>query len=493
MRKRREPSLRLVGGAVSQHAPAHLGAASADCRRASRSSSCSPAEGARRLAEGECDWRSCRSRRWRGRAICVAVPDVCIGARRKVGSVLLVADVPLARADDGRARSVVAHVGGAGAPAAARAARDRGEPRSRRVRRRSWSACVDGTRGAVIIGDPALQALAARSSVHVRSGRAVARAHRHAVRLRRLGRPRRRRRRRGAARLSRARSATASSGSTRSPPTPDATASRPSARAATCATSYPFRLDDNMVAGRRRVPGARRRRAASCRRRALRLFDGTTPTALDVARRRRARRRRRAPQRRRDHRAARERAIFELGAAADRRRRALNPDGVVTLHRRPQHQLHERLHHRLPLLRVLPQPGDTPKATCCRARSSARRSREMVDAGGVQILLAGRAQSRAAARVVRRSLPLDQGDVSDQAARALARGDPASLPARSRCRSRRCCSGCVAAGLDSVPGGGAEILVDRVRRSIAKAKCTSAEWLEVMRVAHRMGLRSSRR
>ena len=48
-----------------------------------------------------------------------------------------------------------------------------------------------------------------------------------------------------------------------------------------------------------------------------------------------------------------------------------------------------------------------------------------------------------------------------------------------------------AAGLDSVPGGGAEILVDRVRRKIAKAKCTSEEWLGVMRVAHQMGLRSS--
>ena len=47
------------------------------------------------------------------------------------------------------------------------------------------------------------------------------------------------------------------------------------------------------------------------------------------------------------------------------------------------------------------------------------------------------------------------------------------------------------AGLDSVPGGGAEILVDRVRRKIAKAKCTSAEWLGVMRTAHQMGLRSS--
>jgi cyclic dehypoxanthinyl futalosine synthase len=45
-----------------------------------------------------------------------------------------------------------------------------------------------------------------------------------------------------------------------------------------------------------------------------------------------------------------------------------------------------------------------------------------------------------------------------------------------------------AAGLDSVPGGGAEILVDRVRRIIAPKKTTTDEWLEVMRIAHGMGL-----
>ena len=48
-----------------------------------------------------------------------------------------------------------------------------------------------------------------------------------------------------------------------------------------------------------------------------------------------------------------------------------------------------------------------------------------------------------------------------------------------------------AAGMDSLPGGGAEMLADRVRSKIAKAKCTSAEWLEVMRVAHRIGMRTT--
>lgn len=46
----------------------------------------------------------------------------------------------------------------------------------------------------------------------------------------------------------------------------------------------------------------------------------------------------------------------------------------------------------------------------------------------------------------------------------------------------------VAAGLDSIPGGGAEILVDRVRQIIAPKKTTTEEWLGVMRAAHRKGL-----
>jgi len=47
------------------------------------------------------------------------------------------------------------------------------------------------------------------------------------------------------------------------------------------------------------------------------------------------------------------------------------------------------------------------------------------------------------------------------------------------------------AGLGSIPGGGGEILVDRVRDRIAPLKCNSDAWLDVMRQAHELGLRSS--
>ena len=47
------------------------------------------------------------------------------------------------------------------------------------------------------------------------------------------------------------------------------------------------------------------------------------------------------------------------------------------------------------------------------------------------------------------------------------------------------------AGLGSIPGGGGEILVDRVRDRIAPLKCKTDQWLEVMRIGHDLGLRSS--
>jgi cyclic dehypoxanthinyl futalosine synthase len=52
-------------------------------------------------------------------------------------------------------------------------------------------------------------------------------------------------------------------------------------------------------------------------------------------------------------------------------------------------------------------------------------------------------------------------------------------------------SALIEAGLDSLPGAGAEILNDRVRRLISKGKCGSDEWLQIMRVAHQLRLTTS--
>src|SRR5213594_3382532 len=49
----------------------------------------------------------------------------------------------------------------------------------------------------------------------------------------------------------------------------------------------------------------------------------------------------------------------------------------------------------------------------------------------------------------------------------------------------------LAAGLDSLPGGGAEIFAERVRRKIAHDKCGTERYLDIHRIAHRLGMRSN--
>lgn len=115
---------------------------------------------------------------------------------------------------------------------------------------------------------------------------------------------------------------------------------------------------------------------------------------------------------------------------------------------------------------------------------------EVVAAGGVQILLQGGLHPELRIewyedlfRWIKNEFHLGLHALSPEEILHVARLE--SLPVRTVLQRLH------AAGLDSVPGGGAEILVDRVRRNIAKAKCTSDEWLGVMRTAHHLGLRSS--
>ena len=46
-------------------------------------------------------------------------------------------------------------------------------------------------------------------------------------------------------------------------------------------------------------------------------------------------------------------------------------------------------------------------------------------------------------------------------------------------------------GLDSIPGGGAEILTDASRNALSPKKCSASEWLEVMEIAHKLGMRTT--
>src|SRR5215204_3263848 len=66
-----------------------------------------------------------------------------------------------------------------------------------------------------------------------------------------------------------------------------------------------------------------------------------------------------------------------------------------------------------------------------------------------------------------------------------------SLPTGQASTHREVLMALKEAGMDSLPGAGAEILTDRVRRLISKGKCGAQEWLDIMQEAHRQNITTS--
>ena len=182
-------------------------------------------------------------------------------------------------------------------------------------------------------------------------------------------------------------------------------------------------------------------------------------------------------------------SLFDLGLAADAVRRRKHPEQVVT------YIVDRNINYTNVCTTscrfcAFYRPLGHAEAYVLSREQLAKKLQEVVDAGGVQILLQGGLHPELRIewyedllRWMKSEFRLGLHALSPEEILHIARLEHLSV--------QRVLERLRAAGLDSVPGGGAEILVDRVRRTIAKAKCTSDEWLGVMRVAHHMGLRSS--
>ncbi|MDP9033699.1 MAG: dehypoxanthine futalosine cyclase [Myxococcota bacterium] len=184
-----------------------------------------------------------------------------------------------------------------------------------------------------------------------------------------------------------------------------------------------------------------------------------------------------------------EASLFDLGLAADAIRKRKHPDGVVTYIVDRNVNYTNVCTTSCRFCAFYRPPGHPEGYVLSRAELTTKLG-EVVAAGGVQILLQGGLNPDLRIewyedlfRWIKREFALGLHALSPEEIIHISRLE--------RLGVRQVLERLHAAGLDSVPGGGAEILVDRVRRKIAKAKCTSDEWLGVMRVAHHMGLRSS--
>ncbi len=119
-----------------------------------------------------------------------------------------------------------------------------------------------------------------------------------------------------------------------------------------------------------------------------------------------------------------------------------------------------------------------------------KKIQEMVDAGGIEILIQGGLNPRLKLdyyedlfRSIKQNFKVHIHGLSPTEILYIAH--LSRLPLKETIARLR------AAGLDTIPGAGGEILVDEVRRQIAPLKEKTAEWLGVMRDAHSLGMRTS--
>lgn len=182
-------------------------------------------------------------------------------------------------------------------------------------------------------------------------------------------------------------------------------------------------------------------------------------------------------------------SLFDLGLAADAVRKRKHPHGVVTYIVDRNVNYTNVCTTSCRFCAFYRPVGHAEGYVLTRAELG-KKLQEVVDAGGVQILLQGGLNPDLPItwyedlfRWIKSEYKLGLHALSPE--EILHIGELEKLSVRQVLERLH------AAGLDSVPGGGAEILVDRVRRKIAKTKCSSEAWLGVMRTAHQMGLRSS--
>ena len=181
--------------------------------------------------------------------------------------------------------------------------------------------------------------------------------------------------------------------------------------------------------------------------------------------------------------------LLSLGMAADAVRRRKHPDPIVT------YTIDRNINYTNVCVSgcrfcAFCVTKDSPDAYVLSREELGRKIEEMIARGGTQILIQGGLHPELEIEFfegmfqwIKETFGIHIHGLSPPEIVHLARASKETVDEVLR-RLRN-------AGLDSIPGGGAEILVDRIRREIAPRKCTTDEWLDVMARAHRIGMRTT--
>jgi cyclic dehypoxanthinyl futalosine synthase len=184
----------------------------------------------------------------------------------------------------------------------------------------------------------------------------------------------------------------------------------------------------------------------------------------------------------------REAPLFELGRAADDVRRSLHPDGAVS------YIVDRNINYTNICVCgcsfcAFYRDRSAPDAYVLPEESLSKKIEETISLGGTQVLLQGGlhpdwgiGEAERLVRAVKRHQVRLHG---------FSPPEVWHFANRSGMSIREVIGRLIAAGLDSIPGGGAEILDDEVRARISPRKIGWEQWAAVMREAHRQGLRTS--
>jgi cyclic dehypoxanthinyl futalosine synthase len=182
--------------------------------------------------------------------------------------------------------------------------------------------------------------------------------------------------------------------------------------------------------------------------------------------------------------------LLELGLAADARRKALHPEGVVTyiVSRNVNYtNVCSTACHFCAFYR----PRGHKEAYVLDREVLGRKIQETLDLGGIEILLQGGLHPDLGIEWYEDLFRWVKRDYPRINLHALSPEEIWHIARTSQIQLGEAMDRLIAAGLDSIPGGGAEVLDDEVRRRIAPLKCSTDEWLTVMKAAHQKGLKST--
>jgi len=181
--------------------------------------------------------------------------------------------------------------------------------------------------------------------------------------------------------------------------------------------------------------------------------------------------------------------LLDIGEAADAARRALHPDGVVTFVVDRNINYTNVCVNRCDFCAFY-KDADSPEAYVLPREKLFEKIEETIKLGGTQILLQGGLNPALALdyyldmlRSIKKRFAINVHGFSPPEICYFSLRSGLSVVETLRVLKD--------AGLNSIPGGGAEILSDRVRAAVSPNKIRSGQWLEVMREAHLLGMRTT--